>query len=111
MSISINLIPLQILHWITHYLKERGKYGLVVRHSRSTSSLLAHISGSNGTLCSVLKASCHVEGCMLASQAAMNNMTNELMLLGVATLLLLAFQKDIGRVCSKSSHHPCMHNL
>lgn len=41
----------------------------------------------------------------------MNNMTNELMLLGVATLLLLAFQKDIGRVCSKSSHHPCMHTI
>ncbi|KAK9909834.1 hypothetical protein WJX75_008172 [Coccomyxa subellipsoidea] len=51
----------KILHWITHYLKERGKHGLV---------------------------------------AAMNNMTNELMLLGVATLLLLAFQKDIGRVCT-----------
>lgn len=31
----------------------------------------------------------------------MNNMTNELMLLGVATLLLLAFQKDISSVCSE----------
>ena len=34
------------------------------------------------------------------AQAAMNNMTNELMLLGVATLILLAFQKDIGHICS-----------
>ena len=35
-----------------------------------------------------------------SAQAAMNNMTNELMLLGFATLLLLSFQKDIGRICS-----------
>lgn len=27
-------------------------------------------------------------------------MTNELMLLGVATLILLAFQTDIGKICS-----------
>ncbi|CAL8467379.1 g6916 [Coccomyxa elongata] len=53
----------KILHHITHYLKKRGKHGLV---------------------------------------AAMNNMTNELMLLGVATLLLLTFQKDIGQICIPS---------
>jgi hypothetical protein len=29
----------------------------------------------------------------------MNGMTNELMLMGLATLILLLFQKDINRVC------------
>ena len=32
----------------------------------------------------------------------MNNMTNELMLLGVATLILSACEKDVGRICSES---------
>ena len=36
-------------------------------------------------------------------QAAVNNMTNELMLLGVATLILSACQKDIGSICSEFS--------
>lgn len=31
----------------------------------------------------------------------MDNMTNELMLLGFATLILLAFQKDIDHICSE----------
>ena len=31
----------------------------------------------------------------------MNNMTNELMLLGVATLILLLFQNDITSYCSE----------
>lgn len=33
-------------------------------------------------------------------QTAVNNMTNELMLLGVATLLLAALQNDIEKICS-----------
>ena len=33
-------------------------------------------------------------------QTAVNNMTNELMLLGVATLLLAALQNDIQKICS-----------
>lgn len=33
-------------------------------------------------------------------QAAMNNMTNEIMLLGVATLILSAVQNDVGKICS-----------
>ena len=39
-------------------------------------------------------------------QAAMNNMTNELMLLGVATLILSAIERDTARICSASSL-PC----
>ena len=41
---------------------------------------------------------------MLATslQAAVNNMTNELMLLGVATLILSACQKNVGSICSES---------
>ena len=34
-------------------------------------------------------------------QAAMNNMTNELMLLGFATLILLGFQRNIVEICSE----------
>ncbi len=30
----------------------------------------------------------------------MNNMTNEIMLLGVATLILSAIERDAGRLCS-----------
>ena len=32
----------------------------------------------------------------------MNNMTNELMLLGVATLILSAIERDTSRICSAS---------
>jgi len=32
----------------------------------------------------------------------MNNMTNEIMLLGVATLILSAVQNDVGKICSAS---------
>ena len=33
------------------------------------------------------------------SQKAMTRMSNELMLLGVATLVLLTVQKDIAKIC------------
>ena len=36
---------------------------------------------------------------LLCSQTAMSHMSNELMLLGVATLVLLALQKDISKIC------------
>lgn len=49
-------------------------------------------------------------------QAAMNNMTTELMLLGVATLILVAFQPNIGRICGKlvllfMILHACVRNV
>ena len=44
-----------------------------------------------------------------AVQAAMNHMTNELMLLGFATLLLISFQRDIGRICSAQLCPPSCH--
>ena len=40
------------------------------------------------------------------SQAAMNNMTNEIMLLGVATLILSAVERDVGKICSASLSAP-----
>lgn len=38
----------------------------------------------------------------------MNNMTNEIMLLGVATLILSAIERDAGRICSASLSTPAM---
>lgn len=38
-------------------------------------------------------------------QAAMEAMTSELMLMGVATLILLVFQRDISRICGVSRLH------
>ncbi|KAK9829176.1 hypothetical protein WJX72_004342 [[Myrmecia] bisecta] len=37
--------------------------------------------------------------------AAMGNMTTELMLLGVATLILVAFQSNIGRICVQAKRY------
>lgn len=43
-------------------------------------------------------------------QAAMEAMSTELMLMGVATLILLVFQRDIDRVCGAFSPHPDLHD-
>lgn len=86
--------PLQVLHIITHHLKKRGKHGLVVRAVSSN-------------LFSAFRAQPSDNFCVHA-QAAMNNMTNELMLLGVATLILLLFQRNISGICSELSFMPEM---